>query len=150
MEFRKPTLEDIDKLSEFMYLLDLDSVSKIRDMQVWLSRIINATLHNKCAAIVAEGDNKIVGFIALVPMRNRLFEVFIGVDKEHRNQGLGTQLVKLLLAEIDQLNAKYNFNLMRIVKIRVRRDNIPSRKLFSKFCKHVGEDRDYLIYRFVS
>ena len=146
--FRKPSFEDISNLKEHLNSLGLKSISNIQNIDRWLSNIISSTINNRGASIIVTKD-KIVGFIALAPMRNRTFEVFIGIDKEHRNQGLGTKLVRLLLYEVDRMSVEYNFDFKKIIKIRVRKDNTPSRRLFSKFCKQVGEEGDYLIYRFV-
>ncbi len=146
IKFDKPTFTQLDDLKKFVSKLDLDTVSQIKNLDSWLSNIINSTLNELTSSLIATEDGKIVGFAAAVPMKNRSFEIFVAVDKDHRRKGIGTTLIQLLINDLRSIKLKYNSNLNVIIKINKK--NIASQKLFEKFVRKIGETDDQYIYTF--
>lgn len=128
MEFRKMTLDDLNKISNNLNNFD----------DFWTVGIFKDELNNpNCHYIVAVQDEDIVGFggISVVLDEANINNIAVRVDK--RNNKIGSKILKNLIDISKALNCSY-------VTLEVNVENSPAVKLYENFgFKNLGIRKNY-------
>lgn len=115
---------------------------------------MRALQHKRVIALVAEENNKVIGYI-LYEFQDKRFAILnLAVSPNYIMQGVATALIEKLKAKLDSTRAGRNS-----IRARVRERNIPAQKLFAKCgfaatgidkaehdC-HIDEDDYIFVYR---
>lgn len=128
MEFRKMTLDDLNKISNNLNNFD----------DFWTVGIFKDELNNpNCHYIVAVQDEDIVGFggLSVVLDEANINNIAVRVDK--RNNKIGSKILKNLIDISKALNCSY-------VTLEVNVENSPAVKLYENFgFKNLGIRKNY-------
>lgn len=128
MEFRKMTLDDLNKISNNLNNFD----------DFWTVGIFKEELNNpNCHYIVAVQGEDIVGFggISVVLDEANINNIAVRVDK--RNNKIGSKILKNLIDISKALNCSY-------VTLEVNVENSPAVKLYENFgFKNLGIRKNY-------
>lgn len=128
MEFRKMTLDDLNKISNNLNNFD----------DFWTVGIFKDELNNpNCHYIVAVQDKDIVGFggLSVVLDEANINNIAVRVDK--RNNKIGSKILKNLIDISKALNCSY-------VTLEVNVENSPAVKLYENFgFKNLGIRKNY-------
>lgn len=128
MEFRKMTLDDLNKISNNLNNFD----------DFWTVGIFKDELNNpNCHYIVAVQDEAIVGFggISVVLDEANINNIAVRIDK--RNNKIGSKILKNLIDISKALNCSY-------VTLEVNVENSPAVKLYENFgFKNLGIRKNY-------
>ena len=76
--------------------------------------------------LVAKIDNEIVGFAGIIPVLDEADISNIVVNKNFRNQKIGSSLLEALI------DLAISFNI-KIINLEVRKSNVPAIKLYEKY-----------------
>lgn len=117
VKIRKMTLEDFYKIEEILES-EFD--------KFWKPSILKSELENENSKyIVAEKDNKIVGFAGIILLPDDAEITNIVTKKSERKKGIGN----LLLAKIIEISKKYKNN----ISLEVNEKNEIAIKLYEKY-----------------
>ena len=128
MEFRKMTLEDLDKISN-----DLNNFDDF-----WTVGIFKEELSNpNCHYIISVQDGEIVGFGGISVVLDEATVNNIAVRADKRNCKIGTEILKKLIDMAKSLNCSS-------ITLEVNVQNFPAIKLYENFgFKNLGIRKNY-------
>ena len=113
-----------------MEIQDLNSIANILETDFdnfWNYNVFKEELTNEISKyLVAKINNQIVGFAGIIPVLDEADISNIVVNKNFRNQKIGSSLLEALI------DLAISFNI-KIINLEVRKSNVPAIKLYEKY-----------------
>ncbi len=132
------------RMMEAFYLIDQYPFDKALTRENLMDFIQNPYLGRLW---MVEGNEQVVGYLVLsfdfsfeFKGRNAMIDEFY-IEKDYRNQGIGSQMLHFVLEEAKKLN-------LRAVHLEVERHNETGKKLYSKF--NFKDHNRYLLTRYIT
>ena len=113
-----------------MEIQDLNSIANILETDFdnfWNYNVFKEELTNEISKyLVAKINNQLVGFAGIIPVLDEADISNIVVNKNFRNQKIGSSLLEALI------DLAISFNI-KIINLEVRKSNVPAIKLYEKY-----------------
>lgn len=144
IELEKLNFEDKQLLSKILEWRNDENTRKFSNNTNFITqdifdRIIAKYKECKLEPLIIKFENKYVGIITFVNNEDKIF-IGINIDPNERGKNIGNLALKELIEN--------NFLVDTQIYAQIKKDNLPSIKLFSKYFQLENENDGYITYTF--
>jgi RimJ/RimL family protein N-acetyltransferase len=104
-------------------------------------KIIVSYKNSTLDPLIVFENNIEIGILSFNNNNNNKIFIGINIDKNYRSKGIGNKVIEIFCKEYKDIHSIY---------AKIKKHNIPSIKIFSKFFKYYDEDELYITYLFTS